>query len=83
MARDEIPERLTRLETNHDNLQHWFEAELRESIAERAELRKMVGELTTRLDRQMTFVGGIVFAVSAIWAFATYAWKWIIGLGHN
>ena len=72
-----LKERMARMEQNHSHLDRWFREALTESLQERRELRQMIGALTSRLDKQMTFVGGVVFAISAIWAFATYAWGWL------
>ena len=56
-------ERIVRLETTVEDHERQLEA----SRKERVTLLEKVNAIDAKLDKQMSFVGGIVFVLSALW----------------
>lgn len=73
-----VYERMATLEANHQSLEHEFREAHRLSVEERKELRVSIDSIGTRLDRQLTFVGGIIFTISALWAVILFAKDWFL-----
>jgi|GEM_PF-3448364 len=68
----QIESRMTRMEDKHENLSRLLtedKAKIEKSI-ERIEASLEL--ITSSLDRQKGFMGGVTFVVSAVFAFVTY-----------
>lgn len=71
-------ERIVRLESGLAELEARF-MEHRTRAEKDAEVIKMnLSLLGGKIDRQTTFVGGIIFTMSALWAFVVFAKDWIL-----
>lgn len=60
---------LARLKERHEYLVERFENALETSLDERKELRESVQRIEQKLAHHVTFIGGVIFTVSALWAF--------------
>jgi hypothetical protein len=68
-------ETIKALEWRIGELERQFREALMESIKDRSELRKMLREIHEAQLKQRTFVGGIMFAISSLWAIAIAVWE--------
>jgi hypothetical protein len=67
-------ERIVRLEAKFEVIENF----MRDSAADRKLLHQALEKLTSQMERQRSFVGGVVFVVSALWAFALAIKGWIL-----
>ena len=75
---DIIGERVARLEARADIAERQFA----EFIVADASDRKIIHDTLTRIDgkltKQLSFFGGVMFTVTALWAFVVFAKDWIM-----
>jgi hypothetical protein len=68
---DPIGERMARLEARVEAFEKLTIAFMAESSKDRKALHETLHAISAKLDSQRTFVGGVIFTLSAIWAAGT------------
>jgi|GEM_PF-5680041 len=74
-----VRERLARLEGRTETLAKEVAEFIKETRTSRELIQTMVGGIEVKLDRQQTFVGGVVFTIAALWAAAWTAVNYFKG----
>ena len=71
-------ERITKLEARYDELESRFIEFRQESARDRDGIRLQLATIQTAIDRQRTFIGGVLFSISALWAVIVWAKEWFL-----
>lgn len=71
----EHAERLSALEANGENM----ESSMDKLHSEVKELKETLTDMRQELARYRGFWGGALLVASAVWAFVTLAWDWLVG----
>jgi len=69
--------KLERNETDITKLFDFLRDHMEKEEHDRAEFLKMLAEIDTVIKKQKSFLGGVVFAISSVWAIVTGILYWV------
>jgi len=74
----DVAGRLAALETNLENVESKFSEFSRDSTRDRDLLRVQYSEISRKIDKQSTFMAGVITTMTAIWAVIVFFKDWVV-----
>jgi hypothetical protein len=76
---NDFSERLVRMEERQAIMERLQARSMKDS----EEIERQLSAIHRRMDKQYSFVGGIVFAVTAFWSIVTLCFEFFTNMGHR
>ena len=74
----ELGERVARLEARADLAEKQFAEFVVSDTSDRKLIHATLTQIDGKLTKQLSFFGGVMFTVTALWAFVVFAKDWIL-----